>query len=65
MCGMSHDRSGRINALAFAILDANGDTDRRQHKYLRALHPAPLATKLARSVPHLNQAETLHELRSR
>jgi hypothetical protein len=25
---MTEPRSGRVNALAFAILDANGDTDR-------------------------------------
>ena len=36
---MSQDRSGRINALAFAILDAGGDTDRlaEQMRFFRDL----------------------------
>jgi hypothetical protein len=46
---MFHDRSGRINALAFAILDADGDNERlsEQMRFFRDLTDSDVDRALA------------------
>jgi hypothetical protein len=46
---MADNRSGRVNALAFAILDANGDNDRltEQMRFFRDLTPSDIDQAMA------------------